>query len=697
MDLSLALSNIERKDQNSFEELVTQYNEKCLSVIDDHAPQLSKTIYDIPSAPWFDGEYKILRAQRRSAEKKWIKSGSQADHESYKYIRDKCNDISNAKKKEFFAKKFTRYSHSQKSLYKFVETFLDQEKCLALPSDLSLPETVNEFNKFFTEKIDKIRDSFPGKDACHANPNSFSGSLLSEFRPATISEIVSVLDEFGVKTSSIDPLPSELITEHLYLFLPMLCEIVNLSLSSGSIDGIKLAHLTPLIKGDTLDNELLKNYRPISNLPFVGKLIERIVKSRLDEHLSSNNLNIKEQSGYKKNHSTETVLITIVNDLLVASDQNSATVVMLLDLSAAFDTVDHGKLLKILENEIGITGVALKWFKSFLTGRCQKVKLGKYESAEIIIKFGVPQGSVLGPILFNLYIRSIYSTVKAKKFSIYGYADDHQIYKSFPVNSEYSTLCEDIPSCFKEIEMWMAEHFLMINPGKTELIVFGSKQVLSELEINGVFISSSICIRLVCEAKNLGFTLDSSLSLNSQIKKLKAANCNKLRNISKMKPFLSPSQLETITQSLVISSLDYCNSLYYGANSTVLKQLQLIQNRACRIIKGLKRRDGIEPYLQELHWLKIQERIEFKILLLTFKAIHGLAPPYLSNLVKYNSSGSRDIILFCPSSSSTKAFSAAAPKLWNNLPHSIKQLSNIDIFKRMLKAHLFRKSYNLYN
>ena len=146
--------------------------------------------------------------------------------------------------------------------------------------------------------------------------------------------------------------------------------ISNLSLSSESIDGIKLAHLTPLIKGDTLDNELLKNYRPISNLPFVGKLIERIVKSRLDEHLSSNNLNIKEQSGYKKNHSTETVLITIVNDLLVASDQNSAKVVMLLDLSATFDTVDHGKLLKILENEIGITGVALKWFKSFFTGRC---------------------------------------------------------------------------------------------------------------------------------------------------------------------------------------------------------------------------------------------------------------------------------------------------------------------------------------
>ena len=325
--------------------------------------------------------------------------------------------------------------------------------------------------------------------------------------------------------------------------------------------------------------------------------------------MNINNLNISHQTGYKKNHSTETLLVTLVNDLLIASDQNSATVVMLLDLSAAFDTVDHNKLLQILELEIGIKGTALKWFRSFISGRCQRVKIHGFESEEIIIKFGVPQGSVLGPILFNIYIRSIYSSVTSKSFNIHGFADDHQVYKSFKPDNEYKVLCTDLPKCFQDIEQWMTEHYLQLNPGKTEITIFGTKKVFSELEINIVFLKSSVCIRTVQVAKNLGFLLDSNLRLDPQIKKLKASVCHKLRNISKMRLFLSENQVQIITQALVISSLDYCNALYIGANQSILKQLQNLQNRAARVIKGLKRKDHVEPYMEELHWLKVKERV----------------------------------------------------------------------------------------
>ena len=149
---------------------------------------------------------------------------------------------------------------------------------------------------------------------------------------------------------------------------------MNTSLKTGSIDGAKLAHLTPLIKGQSLDSSSKKNYRPISNLSFIGKLAERVVLKQLTEHLDAQNLNISYQYGYKKHHPTETLLVRIVNDTLVASDEGSATIVMLLDLSAAFNTVDHQKLLHILKQEIDVDGIALKWFTSFLCGRCRKSK-----------------------------------------------------------------------------------------------------------------------------------------------------------------------------------------------------------------------------------------------------------------------------------------------------------------------------------
>ena len=696
-NLAGALTELDSSN-SCYQTAIEKFNKTCKSILDMHAPEITKTINDIAEAPWFDGEYKLARIERRRAEKEWRKTNLEIDHSIFINLRQHCDELSLQKKKQFFKENFSKYQHSQKSLYKFVDTFLDNDSSLTLPSSSEdLQKTVNSFNQFFTEKVEKIRSSFPHLTKTPAE-EKFTGQTLTEFKPTSVYEIELILKEAPIKTSSIDPLPKEVLSQNLQMLLPTICDIVNLSLSTGSIEGSKLAHLTPLIKGKSLDNDCLKNYRPISNLEFISKLIERVVLRRLNDHLTTNNLNINHQSGYKKHHSTETLLVTLVNDLLIASDQNTATVVMLLDLSAAFDTVDHNKLLQILESEIGIKGTALKWFRSFISGRCQRVKINGFESEEIIIKFGVPQGSVLGPILFNIYIRSIYSSVTSQSFNIHGFADDHQVYKSFKPDNEYQVLYTDLPKCFQDIERWMTKHYLQLNPGKTEIIIFGSKKVLSELEINGVFLKPSVCIRTVQVAKNLGFLLDSNLRLDPQIKKLKSTVCHKLRNISKMRPFLSEKQLQIITQALVISSLDYCNALYMGATQSTLKQLQNLQNRAGRIIKGLKRKDHVEPYLEELHWLKVKERIEFKVLLLTFKCIHGLAPKYLCDLIQYNSSCSgRTVSLHCPPFTSSKAFSSVAPKLWNDLPQDIKQTVNVKFFKNKLKAHLFRKSYCIYN
>ena len=304
----------------------------------------------------------------------------------------------------------------------------------------------------------------------------------------------------------------------------------------------------------------------------------------------------------------------------------------------------------------------------------------------------------MGPVLFNLYIRSLYSTVKDLRFAIHGYADDHQVYKSFSRLDQYTTLVDLVPACFRDISNWMSEHFLQLNPGKTEIIVFGTPAALGKLIIKGTFLDSKTCIRFSPVAKNLGFRLDECLTFNKQVANLKSICFLKLRAIAKMKPFLTVKQMTMLVQAVIISALDYCNALYYGCNKSVIRQLQVIQNRACRIIFGLKKRAAVDEKMQSLHWLKIDERIVFKILLLVYKGIHGMAPSYISELLSFNNtvtSSKRRSSLHISLQTHPRAFETAAPKLWHQLPSTIKSCETIGLFKTLLKTYLFKKSYNL--
>ena len=193
-------------------------------------------------------------------------------------------------------------------------------------------------------------------------------------------------------------------------------------------------------------------------------------------------------------------------------------------------------------------------------------------------------------------------------------------------------MANQIPDCFSRVSEWMSNHYLQLNPTKTELIVFGSPSMLNSLKIHGVLLPGGVCIRLSPVVKNLGFSLDSTMSFKKQAMNVKLTCFHKLRNIAKMKSFLTLQQLKMLIQAVILSAIDYCNSLYFGCHSSVINQLQSVQNRACRVIFGLKKRDSIHHKLKELHWLKVKERIEFKFLLLVYKAVNGLAPAYLNEL-----------------------------------------------------------------
>ena len=411
--------------------------------------------------------------------------------------------------------------------------------------------------------------------------------------------------------------------------------------------------------------------------------------------MTRNNLHCPEQSAYKKNFSTETLLVRIWNDLLVASDEKSATVVMMLDLSAAFDTVDHDLLLNILMREIGLRGTVLTWFESFLKGRSQRIRLGSTVSDEIVIKFGVPQGSVLGPVLFNLYIRSIYRFVQGLNFTVFGYADDHQILKKFKPINQGVTLLSQLKECFTGVKAWMRRYYLAMNDSKTQIIIFGPTSVLKDITVCGVNIGCDTTIRFVNTVKNLGIYMDAGLTMKDHVKELKRKCFLTLRNLNKIRFLLTTSQLKTIVNSLVVSCLDYCNALFSGISQQLMHQLQLIQNACAKAITRKYKHDHMEDDLAKLHWLNVRKRVVFKICLLSYKAVNGLAPAYLKEMFNYSHYG-HTVRLMVPYRSAKgygdRSFSVIGPRFFNALPDSVKQSLSVDSFKSCLKTYLFTLS-----
>ena len=679
---------------NSF----TCYSATVSTVIDNHAPLTTKTISYNPSAPWFDAEYKKQRVLKRKAEAKLRNNICDENQCSYNTVKRETTALAKLKKQQYYTRKIDNAKGNMRAIYQIASREMDRTKTVVLPECDDTAKLAAEFNNFFIEKIQKIRDTFPENNSSfNRKQQHYGGDVLSSFLPCTIDEIREIVAESGVKCSPSDFIPTELLKKHIETFLPSLCTLVNLSLKTGSMDGLKVADIVPSLKNDKLDHQEYKNYRPISNLTFLGKLVERVVLRRLNDHMKHNNLEIPEQSAYKKHHSTETILVKITNDLLLASDNRSGTVLMMLDLSAAFDTVDHRKLLSILRREIGISGIALTWFESFLGGRCQRVRLGETLSEDIILMFGVPQGSVLGPVLFNIYVRSLYSVVKKCGFMVQGYADDHQIYKSFKPDQQSEVLTYEIKECFLRIQDWMMEYCLQLNPNKTEIIVFGSPAIVEEITIMGVMLTNNNCIRFSKVVKNLGVYIDNNLTFVDQVKTLKKTSFKTLRNIRKLRYLFDEEQLKLIVNSLIVCKLDYCNSLYYGANQKVIQELQLIQNAAAKVIYGFYKHDHLGDSLQSLHWLPVKYRIQFKLLLIVYKTLTGQGPQYLEELLQYKSFNNVPLLNTDRSASSwgERAFSHAGPTLWNKLPPSVKSATTVDVFKTNLKTFLFQKAFEI--
>ena len=309
---------------------------------------------------------------------------------------------------------------------------------------------------------------------------------------------------------------------------------------------------------------------------------------------------------------------------------------ILLDLSAAFDTVDHNILLTRLEKRFGVTGSAIDWIKSYLHNRKHTVVINNTSSSDRLTTCNVPQGSVLGPEFFSDYGSPLADLIRSFGIQVHLYADDTKLYLAFKPGSSETTAMENIETCIEHVRRWMTSNFLKLNDDKTEFIIVGSKQQLTKVSSNSVRVGD-VDILHAESVKNIGAWFDSSFKLDKQISMTCRSAWHHIRNIEKVGKYLCFETTATLFHAVVTTKLDQNNSLLVNSPKTLLQKLQKVQNAAAKLVSRKRKFDSVTPLLQELHWLPIEQRIQYKVALLVYKSLNGCGPLYLAELLKHYS------------------------------------------------------------
>ncbi len=705
-DLQTALHN--KQPNLGAEEILSLYNDVVTTTLDKHAPQKNIKLKGTNKKPWYNDEIHEQRQKRRSLERKWKKSKLEVHRQMFVAQRNIVTKTIDKAKSVFYQDKLSECD--QRESFRILDGLLNVKEQKALPSHTNSKKLADDFAQFFQDKVDKIRNSLKevGVVLCSQTDTASQHEVFSEFVNVSMDSVEKIIAKCASKSCQLDPIPTSLLKDKkiLPILLPLITDLINASLQDGLFPSeLKLALVIPLLKKLGLLCELFLNYRPVSNLPFVSKVIEKAAADQLLNHMRRLGLHDLYQSAYKKAHGVETATFKVKNDIDIALDDGYGMALILLDLSAAFDTIDHSILIQRL-SDIGIAGTALKWFKSYLYQRKQSVVINGDRSKLLDLSTGVPQGSVLGPLLFLIYILPLADIIDQHGISRHGYADDTQLYLKFKLNDPngLQNSITKLEACISDVSKWMKTNKLKLNPNKTEfLLVAPPRHMNGILEGNPSISVGDSTIVPTKSVRNLGAIFDQNMSMDPQISNITRGMYYHLRRIKKVHRHIDRKTCQKVVQAHVISRLDFNNALLLGVPQKSMSRLQVAQNNAARLITGASRREHITPYLKELHWLPVNQRVIFKALVMLHKSMHQEDfPQYMADLVcKYHPSRSlrsqndttRLVLNRAKNSYGDRSLGTQGVKKWNSLPINIRELESVRSFKKHLKTILFKEHF----
>lgn len=674
-------------DMQNINAKVDYFNSLLIGLFDAVAPEKSIKIKK-QKQPWFTDTIKLMITIRDKALKKYEKTKSKIHWEYYKTLRNQTN-VAIRNEKKHYLQYVVKNNNSSKVLWKKLDNlnvYNKSKETNELPDTLNVPDDVN--NYFLQQGTGNF---VPDKDLVHYYNTNFKTDFNRLFTFETVPEnvIYKYLLEIKSKATGADQINIEMLLLCCPHILPYVTDIVNFCLDKNVFpDAWKVSKVIPIPKcaNPTSFNEL----RPISLLSVLSKITEKIMNYQIRNHLNNHNILPINQSGFRSGYSCTSALLKITDDILTATDQGKATALVLIDYSKAFDTISH-KLLYSILHFIGFSENSILLIKNYLLNRVQFVETAKGKSNYGNIVCGVPQGSILGPLLFCIYTCNLVNVLK--NCNAHMYADDTQVYHSFYPTDTHSANAK-INNDLKELALISELHNLQINPTKSNVLVFGKNRGLVERNISIVINNNALSP--TSEAKNLGVIFEVGLRFKKHISKCIQKAYYNLKLLYPHRHLLSKSLKIKLTDSLVLSHFNYCDVLYGPCLDKVdINRIQRAQKSCLRFIYGVKKYEKISHKLLEAEWLSMAARRQLHSLILFHNVIVNKSPPYLFDKIVFRSDvhtlNLRYKGLLSPPTHRTaiyrRSFSYTIYYLYNQLPSVYKHLSTSN-FKTQVKKHL---------
>lgn len=678
------------------------------SIVDKHCPLITKPVKSNPT-PWLHGnaELREVIQRRNGAHSTADRSGSPEDWTAYHDLRRQASQLITDAKSGFFSSLLD----NRKNIWPDVRKYILQKKA---PPTLSHCQNSTEEEVAFADRQNQHFSSTASRVSATIRPADTSGGVDDRPRPSAAADT----DDARTETTDSGPRPPRVVSSAFKLMPatlpelsralramnnskacgedgvslqllktvfpvvgPHLLHLINYSIVTGTVPvDWKFAVIVPLHKKGATDDP--RNFRPISLLSNVAKLCEKIVTSQLSSYLVSNCILNDAQHAYIPGHSTETALATSLAFITSRIDAGEVVSLASVDLSSAFDCVNH----EILLQKLGWYGIDSTWFRDYLSNRQQRVRGG---SCVQRVDAGVPQGSLTGPILFLLYTNDIPCHIDCKTVS---YADDAQ----FLVSSKASELDQSITKLelnLAHLESWYQTNHLKLNSSKTQFVMFCTRQMQRQLPTNITLKIGDAVVTPASSLKNLGVIMDRNLSWDEHVSET-AQKCNKIIfPLAKHSHSLSEHVLGKLMETLVIPHLSYCAPVWGGLCANQRQRLQKVINRAARVVTKTPRSAHITPVLTRLGWRSIKDIVKRKDATLVHHAIHSpCAPVSLKSLFKLRTAVSerrtrakRSALELPPIRTELARHSLPyrAAALWNSLPEQVTDVDHKS-FKALL-------------